>query len=547
MRLSSIPGIALAALLLFPGMAAAEAEPAQPTSALFYPNEVHLTVEERIAPEPVPGKGKGLRIVLPAAASPDTFSATVNQTPANSFFWLDRLADGADGEALDEAGSERQTLLDAIKALKVEIDDKNAAIKAGAARLALWEGMDPNDREFKPGDIVKLDDAFAERLTNLYAAASRGKRELEDLNKNLNDAQRKLQRLPVKRAPHVAVIPYDGPEDKAVSVTYSYVMPASSHTSYRLTAFPSREALTIEQDITLLQNSGKAWKEVDVYISTALRDTSVRPAPLAPWHITLGTPPSAATSAKEDRSMSRQRMRTQVQFQANESTAAMLEYDEALEWKRPVEEEKGTFRLWSLGKKTIAAGVGVTLPLAKDEYKAGYYYTLQPSVSRRGFLTASLSLDKALELPQGKARMFVDNVAVGEQTLSINGNKATLFFGTDAQVTAAMRDVKRSAGEKGILSKEQNVLWHWEITVRNTRGRAVDVLVQDPLPDEQDSAITLAVESKPKAEKGTTATQLGSVKVCQWKFTLQPNEVQVIDHKVEVSAPADKLLNAGRN
>lgn len=546
MRFSSIPGITLAAFLFFPGIATAMAEPALPTSVLFYPDEVQLTVEERIAPKPVTGKGKALHIVLPSDASPNTFSAMVNQAPANSFYWLDQQTDGETGEGKDETGSERQALLDAIRTITVEIDDKNAVIKAGEARLALWEGLDPTAEKFMPGDIVKLDDTFAERLANLYATASRDKRELEDLRQNLNNTRQKLQRLPARHVPQVVVIPYDGPEDNTVSVSYNYVMPASSHTSYRLNAFPSQEALTVEQDVTLFQNSGETWKDVDVYISTARRDTSIRPAPLAPWHITIGTPPAAAPTASEDRTRARHRLRTQVEFQANDNLSAILDLEADLDWGKSAEEEKGTFRLWSLGKKTIAANVSVTLPLAKDEYKAGYYYTLQPSVSRRGFLTASLSLDKALELPQGKARMFVDNVAVGEQILSINGNKATVFFGTDAQVTATMRDVKHRTGEKGFLSKEQNVLWHWEISVRNSRGRAVDVLVQDPLPDEQDSAIKLAVESKPKAEKGTTAAQLGAAKVYQWRFTLQPNEVQVIDHKVEVSAPADKVLNTGR-
>jgi hypothetical protein len=207
----------------------------------------------------------------------------------------------------------------------------------------------------------------------------------------------------------------------------------------------------------------------------------------------------------------------------------------------------GTFRLWNLGRKTIDGNVAVTLPLAGDDYAAAYHYTLQPSVNPQGFLTASLSLDKALELPQGKARFFVDDAAIGEGSLSLTGSKATLFFGADPQVSATMRDVKRGAGETGFISKERNVFWHWEIIVRNMRGRAVDVWVEDPLPDEQDTAIKLAVESRPAPEKAVNAARLGATKLYRWKLSLQPNEERTIDHKVTVSAPAERTLLPGRD
>ncbi len=81
--------LCLAALLLLPGVAAASDTPAQPVTALFYPDEVHLTVEERIKPEIIPGKGLGLKITLPSRAFRETFFATVNDAPANGFYWLE--------------------------------------------------------------------------------------------------------------------------------------------------------------------------------------------------------------------------------------------------------------------------------------------------------------------------------------------------------------------------------------------------------------------------------------------------------------------------
>ncbi|MCC8194492.1 MAG: DUF4139 domain-containing protein, partial [Deltaproteobacteria bacterium] len=430
-------------------------------------------------------------------------------------------------------------LLEAIVSIQTEIARKNAAVKTRKARLSLWENIDSSDEKFTPDDIVKLDNAFSERLADMYAAESKDERDLEELRQRMEKAEKALHEFDAEYIRPVAVIPYAGPRDKTVLVRYSYIMPGSSHTAYRLTAYPEKSLLRVEQDVTLFQNSGASWTDVAVYVSTTRRDTAVRPAPLTPWRIALIAKDAPVPAPGMRMSAESSVQMAQVNLQELNVRSGVP--------AAPSQAEMGTFRLWSLGKKTLDNAVAVTLPLAKDEYKAEYRYTIYPSVNPKGFLTAALDLDRSLELPQGMARLFVDDVAIGQQPMSINGNKATLYFGTDPLVTATMRDVKRTTGEKGFISKEQNMLWHWEILVRNSRGRAVDVWVEDPQPDEQDSAINVTVESTPKPEKATAAAQLGATKIFRWKFTMQPNETRKIEHKVAVSAPADKTLRSLRN
>ena len=532
-------------LLFFPNNAQAYDMPSPPTTALFYPNEIHLTVEERIKPKNIPGKGAGLKIVLFPGALPATFSVTVDGEPANSFYWLPQSTD-PEATLLDDPAPEqnngsspnRQALLKAVEAIQKEIDQEEAAAKTRRTRLSLWENINIDGEKFTPDDFVKLDNAFSERLTNLYAAASDAERTVNKLTVQLQKAQRALQEYDATQNCSVAVIPVNESHSTEVLVRYSYILPGSGALAYRLTAYPARDILRIEQDVTLFQNTGNIWKDADIYISTTRRDTSIRPSSLTPWKISL-----AAKDVPPQRPLHRMAQSSVVNMEQMAEVNAFQSVNPA----PPVSSEMGTFRLWKLGKKTIANGVAVTMSLAKNEYKASYYYTIQPSINPKGFLTASLALDESLELPNGKARLFVDDVAIGEQSLSINGNRATLYFGADPQVTAAMRELKHSTGEKGIISKEQNSLLHWEILARNTRSRAVDIWIEDPLPDEQDTAISVAVESKPVPEKATTATQLGATKVYRWKFTLQPHETQTINHKVTISAPAESLLRSTRN
>lgn len=550
MKIVLVFSLGLCLLPVFSGAALASSKmPSPPSSALFYPNEIHLTVEERLIPESLPGKGRGLVVVLPATAYQSSFSVTVNDQPVNGFYWREDVEQPVpllfnaatpsdDAATFGAEGAERRALLGAIASIQEEIDKTIAALNVTNARMELWKSNKPSEKECTPDDLLKLDRALAELLPVLHEAKSRDMRTLRELQNRIEEAEAALRTLEKEQNRPVAVIPFDGPDGKAALVRYSYLMPGACDTAYRVTAYPAKDVLSIEQDAFLFQPSGQVWKDVDVYISTTRRDTAIRPQTLAPWRIAFGAKgaPFEADPMRAETKLLPMSSKTDEHIDMELSAPA-----------EPVQAEKATFRLWSLGKRTIDSNVSVNFPLASDEYKASYYYTLQPSVNPKGFLTAELSLDKALELPAGTARFFVDDVAVGEQPMSLNGNKATLFFGTDPQITASLRDLKRSTGESGFINKEQNELWHWEIVVRNARSRAVDVRIEDPMPDAVDAAIKVAVESTPKPEESITAQQLGAVKVYLWKFTLQPGEMQTIEHKVQIHAPADKDLFPGRN
>lgn len=530
-----------ALLLLCSTAHAASKLPAAPVSALFYPNEIALTVEENIAPTFVPGKGKALCVTLPQG-NVHNFSAMVNGAPATSFYWIENSGKERALISAQESNPARKELLATKEALETERDQKQAAIKAAETRLALWQQRQPRKEPLTPEEMLKLDAAFAEHLPQLYANLSKDKRALEFLENDIEKAETALEEFDSQRQENAMAIPFDGPEGKTVLVRYTYIIPGNCATTYSLTAYPAKGTLRIDQEAALYQTTGQVWKNVDVFISTTRRDTAVRPNALAPWLITLHDKnvPLPASS----RSMARDAKMQMSQLNAAEIPMELEARKPAPQ--TPTQAEMGTFRLWSLGKRTIDSDVAVNLPLSSEEHKAHYFYTLQPAYNPKGFLTAELNLNKSLELPQGKARLFVDDVSVGEQTMSINGNKAILYFGSDPQVTANIRDVQRKKGEQGFISKEQNRLWHWEIAVRNTRSRAVEVWVLDPIPNVQDTAIKLSVESKPKPEETTTARQLGSSPVYRWKFTLQPGEVKTIEHKVQLTAPADKILSTGR-
>jgi uncharacterized protein (TIGR02231 family) len=323
---------------------------------------------------------------------------------------------------------------------------------------------------------------------------------------------------------------------KTALLRYTYILPGSCRTAYDLNALPAENSLSIAQSASLVQSSGFAWKDVQVFVSTSGRDRGLDPQGLLPWRIRLGAP--------EPSPPARPLSRTAVQQSA---IAAYATQDaEFKENSLQEAEEKGVFRLWNIGRHSLDADVPATVSLASNSYPASFHYTLRPSRGSRGILSAELALDQALELPAGQARFFVDAVFVGTRTLSLNGKAALLHFGSDPQVVVTRVDRKRASGEQGFLSKEQTVFWHWDFIVSNTRNRPVEAWIEDPLPDALDSAITVKVDSSPEPEEEVLDWRQDSAKIYRWKISLAPGEVRTITHKVTVLAPSDKTLDPGR-
>ena len=212
----------------------------------------------------------------------------------------------------------------------------------------------------------------------------------------------------------------------------------------------------------------------------------------------------------------------------------------------PVAEDRSTFRLWDLGRRSLEDKRPTEIRVLKDTHEARFFYTLRPAVDRLSFLTAEITAKEPQELPPGQARFYVDGVLVGQAPFAFNGEKGRLFLGQDPRVTAGMRDLQREAGTQGFISKENTEVWHWEITVKNARTFPVSVQVEDPAPNPSDTAISVKFESLPKPAETHTDPAQGERKIYRWSLELKPGESTVIDHKVTVTAPSDKPLEPGR-
>ncbi|MDL2266578.1 DUF4139 domain-containing protein [Desulfovibrio sp. OttesenSCG-928-G15] len=575
--------VLLLGVFLFPAAANAfTPTPSQPEKVIFYPDEVELFVSEQISPVDLPTGGRGFLIPVPANVRKESFLVSIGDNAQSGLFWLDREERASilsrystipiPGNATlpeSEPSPERKAMLEKLIGLELEMSTASGALAAADARLRLWNqsldiftnddsGKKPSPALSFADEAAKLDLSLTKQLPDIYAEREKQQRRVNDVTIRLNRAMKDLRDYDQKFGCEVAAIPFENGSGETQKVQYNYVIPASCNISYRLNALPEQNALLIDQDATVTQRSGFQWTNAEVFISTLRRDRSLQPRNTRPWSIEFvssvrpGMPAGAAMYAEEAPPAMPMQKAVRSASMTNMAMNDMVMSEDmampAAAPARPRQEERSTFRIWSLGKKRIEDKAPVRLSLASDSVPVTYAYMLRPDANPKGFLTAKLALEKPLELSPGMAQFSVDGAAIGKQQFSFNGDKGQIFFGSDPQVTATMRDLKQSGGQQGIFSKDDTLLWQWEITLKNTRSKAVDVILEDPKPDTKDDSIKIKVTSTPKAEEVVNAPQFGGAKIFRWTATLQPGESRIISHKVEVAAPSqkDKELAPGR-
>ena len=577
--------LALSVLLLLCCRAYAfDPMPAQPDKAVFYPDEVEVTIERNLVPEALPAGGTGFLLSLPPGVKSNSFLIAVDGLGTGGYYWLDpeerdallaRLSRmPAPGKATlpeNEPSPERRALLEKLVPLDEEVAGKEGALASVQSRISLWEkSLEQYGAERDSGilnqpspadEAAKLNEAYDKQLPALYLERERQSRALEDARIRQAKAKEALDDFDHKKGCDIVAVPLPAQAGGTVRgelpVRYSYVLPGSCAMSYRIGAYPDKGEISVAQDAVLAQHSGFAWTDAEIFVSTLRRDRVLQPGNVRPWTIALIDKPAPPPADADERYTARQRVRESVPMAAVVQSAVpereLAKTEGSWEFafdkpdSRPVAQEHGTFRMWSLGKRRIEDKAPVTMSLATDTYTASFQYTIRPVSNPKGFLTARLALDKALELPPGTAQFSVDGAAIGSRMFSFNGNTGVIFFGSDPQVTATMRDMQKSGGQQGFFSKEQTLLWHWQITLKNSRSKAVEVVLEDPAPVASDSAVTIKSVSAPKPETVVNAPEYGGATIYRWKAALKPGEPLTVDHKVEVSAPADKdkILDPG--
>ena len=491
---------------------------------LFYPNLGEVRDEFKL--DKPAGQDQEIEVVvyLPGAAKPETLTMNFAGGRVLSMHSEALRADEADPvldplrAQLNEARSQEQTLSARSLAVEARLTGLNSAFMPIANIAKELEQLDAARQKFVPA---------------LAAEAAELNRELEKARARLAWLENELGSHPPSWRVK-AVLLREKPAGDTVS--YAYVLDNCGWSPvYRLEALPDQKSVQFSMSAEIWQRSGFDWKNMDLSLATVQPGLSLAPGQLWPWRIGLEEPAPLARSQKFDMMASMEMAEAPAPMQDNADMASFKS-----SYAPPREVQRASYALWELGAKSLVNNETSSFAILEDKWPAKFSITLRPLTGRQGYLTAEVDKTAATRnLPDGQGLFLVDNTSVGQGGFSPL-SEAPVFFGPDPMIFADMALLDSKSDETGLISKDRTMAWDWRITVHNKRKVEIPVRVEDARPVLGDARIKLVVDSKP-------APQVDEEKqIFFWEQNMQPESEWVIEHKLNMSAPADLPVSSTR-
>ncbi len=166
-----------------------------------------------------------------------------------------------------------------------------------------------------------------------------------------------------------------------------------------------------------------------------------------------------------------------------------------------------------------------------------YKYYSVPKLENDAFLLAELADYEKLNLLPGEANIIFENTYVGKSMINPNATTDTLnlSMGRDKKIVVKREKVIEQNAIKTIGSSKKQT-FTYEITLRNNKKEAVNLLLKDQFPVSTDKAIEVELIN---ANGAIINTEIG---ILTWKLTLQPNITQKIRISYSVKYPKDQII-----
>lgn len=164
------------------------------------------------------------------------------------------------------------------------------------------------------------------------------------------------------------------------------------------------------------------------------------------------------------------------------------------------------------------------------------YYTI-PKIDKSVYLLANITNWEKYNFIEGEANVFLEGAFIGKTILDTRyaGDTLALSLGIDKMVTAT-RDRIKDFTEKKIISTKKEETNAWNITVKNNKSQAINVMLLDQLPISTNEEITLSINNISGAKHNTENGEL------LWNFKLNPYSKKESILNYTVKYPKNRIL-----
>jgi uncharacterized protein (TIGR02231 family) len=302
------------------------------------------------------------------------------------------------------------------------------------------------------------------------------------------------------------------------------------------------------------QNTGLTWDDVKLTISTGNPNESGTSPVMQPWYLQFGavytqqrykaarpssTPTQAITQAPTMNTYSLNSTISGTSAAAYQWDAGAPEQQGSLAQYTTVTESQlnATFDI-DLKYDIPADGKVHLVSMVDYELPATYQYYAVPKLDKDAFLLARITDWEKLNLLPANANIFFEGTYVGQSYVDTRNTRDTLSFslGRDKKIIIKRMKVKDYSSSK-LIGTNRLEEFTYDITIRNTKKDAIQLIVLDQYPITTDKEIEIELKEKTNAKVDEEKAQL------TWRFDLKPQENKTMRLSYSVKYPKTKVIN----
>jgi uncharacterized protein (TIGR02231 family) len=291
----------------------------------------------------------------------------------------------------------------------------------------------------------------------------------------------------------------------------------------------------------VVQNTGIDWKKVKLTLSSGYPNQNNQAPILSSWFL--------ANQVYNDEVVGygTTKFKNQIQGSVYKKEAS----DKSVDMVAPVLMESSVSNYTTVAENQLNISFDIDIPydissngkvhsvsLKEIKLPASYKYYSVPKVESEAFLLAEIADYSKYNLLRGEANIIFEGMYVGKTFIEPNqtGDTLNLSMGRDKKVSIKREKVADKSGTK-FLSNKKEQTFTFDITVRNNKKEAVELLLKDqyPLSTNKDIEIELLQSDSAKIN-----TETG---ILTWQLQLKANESKKFRISYRVKYPKDQILN----
>ena len=524
-----------------------------------------LTLSLQAKEQPVTSKVTGAKVFLSGAQIARSASATI--TTGNTTLIFTGLSEQLDPMSIQVNGKGGFSILSVNHRInyltespkKKEIEDLQTQIKKLEKDWAYEKAMQDvwvNEEQLlnknssiggaqnglTAAQLTAVNDYVRERLKVTKANWLAQQEKLTEIGREADKLRAQLAQYQGEqhRPTSEIVVEIDAPVEVAATFTLNYFVSDAGWTpAYDLRAKSTSTPIELLMKAQVINNTGEDWTKVDLALSSGNPTLGGNMPMLSAWVLQQ---PYMLETISGGRKKYRSRMDDEKAMapavaygwsngdgQRAEDTEALLEVANTVVYNTTTIE-------FSIDApfSVPADGLAHTVAVKTHTVPAIYKHFVTPKLDKDAFLYARTTGWEDLNLLPGTANVFFEGTYVGQSYLNLQQTKDTLDVSLGRDKGVVVERVRRkSTNDKAVIGGKRTNTVGFDISVRNTKGSAIDIEVRDQHPLSPQSEIEVKLIESPDAIVNEQTGQL------TWNITVEPKATKKLGFSYSVKHPKD--------